>query len=72
MGTGRRDPSERAGTLILRVWLEEAADPALRIRLVGRLDLDKDDQYTAAVASIDEALSCVRDWLERFAAADGG
>lgn len=56
----------------MRVWLEESADPKLRIRMVGRLDLEGDDQVTAAAADIDEMLSYIRDWLERFAGPERG
>ncbi|MGH3270801.1 MAG: hypothetical protein ACRDN1_17370 [Trebonia sp.] len=69
MWTGPPDPAARAGTLILRVWVEDPADPKLRIRLVGQLNLDVDDQESAAAASVEEALAYVRDWLERFGAA---
>jgi hypothetical protein len=62
-----RDPPERAGALIIRVWLEEAGDPKLRIRMVGQLDLAADDRVTAVTADIDEMLTYIRDWLERFA-----
>lgn len=56
------------GALLLRVWLEDSGVPELRIRLVGRLDLDGQDDDSVAVASIDETLAYVRSWLERFAA----
>ncbi len=69
MFTGpQHDPRGREGVLILRVWLEDPGDPKLRIRIVGRLDLDLDDQDTAAAATVEETLAYVRDWLERFAA----
>jgi hypothetical protein len=35
--------------------------------MVGRLDLEADDQVTAVAADIDEMLAYIRDWLERFA-----
>lgn len=66
VSTNPRDPPGRAGALILRVWLEESGDPKLRIRMVGQLDLETDDQVTAVAADIDEMLACIRDWLERF------
>lgn len=64
---------ERAGALILRVWLESSSeassdDPQLRIRMIGRLDLDRDTQDTGSASTVAEALAYVRDWLERFAA----
>ncbi len=72
---------ERAGALILRVWLEGSSeasseassegssdDPQLRIRMIGRLDLDRDTQDIGSASTVAEALAYVRDWLERFAA----
>lgn len=67
MATGPRDPPEKAGALIIRIWLEESGDPKLRIRMIGRLDLEADDQVTAVAADIGEMLAHIRDWLERFA-----
>jgi hypothetical protein len=67
MSTRPRDHPERAGALIIRVWLEEFGDPRLRIRMIGRLDLEADDHVTAVAADIDEMLAHIRDWLERFA-----
>jgi hypothetical protein len=80
MATGPRDPPEnppdkspaKAGALIVRVWLEESGDPKLRIRMVGRLDLEADGHVTAAAADIDEMLAHIRGWLERFANPDQG
>jgi len=67
MSTGPGDHPARAGALLLRVWLEDSGDPGLRIRLVGRLNLDGHDDDSVAVTSIDETLAYVRAWLERFA-----
>ena len=72
MGTGPGNPPARAGALLLRVWLEDSGHPELRIRLVGRLNLDAHDDDSVAVASIDETVAYVRAWLERFAAAGRG
>lgn len=64
----RRDVRGRAGVLILRVWLEDRDDPELRVRMVGRPDLEGEDVDTSAAATVEETLAYVRDWLERFAA----
>jgi len=57
----------RAGALILRVWLEGGSDdPQLRVRMIGRPDLDWDAQDTEAASTIEETLAYVRIWLERF------
>lgn len=70
MSTGPNGPPRKAGALIIRLWLEESGDPKLRIRMVGRLDLEVDEQVTAAAADIDEVLDQIRGWLERFAGPD--
>ena len=72
MGTGPGNPPARAGALLLRVWLEDSGDPELRIRLVGRLNLEAHDHDSVAATSIDETLAYVRSWLERFTAGQGG
>jgi hypothetical protein len=63
----RHGAQGQAGVLILRVWLEGSAnDPQMRIRMLGRPDLNLDTQDTMAAATIGEALAYVHDWLERF------
>lgn len=62
----RYGDSGRAGALILRVWLEgSGGDPQLRVRMIGRPDLDG-AQDTQAASTIEETLAYVRTWLERF------
>jgi hypothetical protein len=62
-----REP-ERAGVLILRVWVEgSGGDQQLRIRIIGRPDLERDAQDTASASTIEATLAYVRDWLELFA-----
>jgi hypothetical protein len=59
----------RAGVLILRVWLEvSGGDRRLRVRMVGRPDLDREVQDTASASTTEETVAYVRAWLERFAA----
>jgi hypothetical protein len=51
----------------MRVWLEgSSADPQLRVRMIGRPDLDWDAQDTGSASTIEETVAYVRDWLERF------
>jgi hypothetical protein len=67
----RHSGSERAGVLILRVWLEgSSGDPQLRVRILGQPDLDRHAQDTGSASTIGETLAYVRDWLERFTASD--
>ena len=54
--------------LILRVWFEDSrADPQLRIRMIGRADLDQNAQDSKSASTTEEALAYVRDWLDAFA-----
>lgn len=65
----RHSGHERAGALILRVWLEGGSGaPQLRVRMLGQPDLDRDGRDTGSASTIEETLAYVRDWLERFAA----
>ena len=65
LSAARPGGPDRAGVLILRVWLEDGG--ALRVRIVGRPDLAADDLDTAAASTTEETLAYVRAWLERFA-----
>jgi hypothetical protein len=68
LSAARHSESSRAGVLILRVWVEgSASDQQLRIRMVGRPDLERDAQDTASASTIEATLAYVRDWLEHFA-----
>ena len=68
LSAARHSESSRAGVLILRVWVEgSGSDQQLRIRIVGRPDLERDAQDTASASTIEATLAYVRDWLELFA-----
>lgn len=68
LSAARHIEPSRAGVLILRVWVEgSGSDQQLRIRMVGRPDLGRDNQDTAAASTIEATLAYVRDWLELFA-----
>jgi hypothetical protein len=69
LSAARHTEPGRAGVLLLRVWLE--ASGALRIRMIGRIDVEADDFDAASAATTEEALAYVRAWLERFAASGG-
>ena len=63
----RRSGQGKAGVLILRVWFEGSrADPQLRIRMIGRADLDQSTQDSVPASTTGEALAYVRDWLDAF------
>jgi hypothetical protein len=60
-----REPSaERAGTLILRAWVETRHDRHLRIRVLSVIE--DQGQTLGVVASLDELWIIVRIWLENL------
>jgi hypothetical protein len=63
---------ERTGVLVVRIWIEAPFRPgeSLRARITSREDVDADDTDTAAAASVDQVVEIVRDWLDRFVAAE--
>jgi hypothetical protein len=58
-------PPERTGVLVLRAWLEDEP-PRLRIRITRVPDVSVRAQDSLAAASIEEACTVVRRWLEAF------
>jgi hypothetical protein len=52
-------------SLVLRVWLEPGAQSPVRVRVIERTP-DGQERSVLATASIDEACSTVRSWLETF------
>ena len=57
---------ERAGVLIIRVWIEPGADDQLRARLTESRDLASRDQTTHAAGTVEEIVERVRSWAEDF------
>jgi hypothetical protein len=62
-------PSERSGTLILRVWVEDGQPDRLRARILRVTG--PDPASPIAVTSVDDVLSAVRGWLEEVVNPDG-
>ncbi|HZQ81932.1 MAG TPA: hypothetical protein VFB25_08155 [Gaiellaceae bacterium] len=60
---------ERAGVLIIRLWVEPGAEGQLRARLTQSRDLASRDQTTHAAGSVDEIVDHVRAWAEDFSEA---
>jgi hypothetical protein len=65
----RGSPAERTGVVVMRVWIEPAADPAsgLRIRITETPDIERGESVTVAVAKVADAIDVVRRFLESFA-----
>jgi hypothetical protein len=52
------------GYLLLHVWVEQGHPSPVRVRVTGVPALDD------AVASVDDAVECVREWLTDFVASN--
>jgi hypothetical protein len=61
----------RTGLLILRVWVEEDAPHAFKVRVMTRPDLFSPEVRSRAASSIDEVRWLVGEFLEEFLAGAG-
>jgi hypothetical protein len=64
---------ERAGVIVIRVWIEGGAVTGLRARITAAAGLTGEEQgsgeQTVAVAAgVEEVLTAVGDWLRAFLA----
>jgi hypothetical protein len=59
---------ERAGAIVVRVWIEPGADhlEGLRARITSSPDLSSAGQTVQVVSGREEILAAVRTWLDRF------
>lgn len=64
-------PSERTGVLVIRAWID-GEPPSLRLRITRTADVAARDEESTVTASVDEACTVVRRWLEEFAPAVTG
>jgi len=60
------EPERRVGVIVIRVWLEKRAAPALRARITRTVDLAAHDETVTVAASADEICAQVRTWLDDF------
>jgi hypothetical protein len=61
--TGHR----RTGVLVIRVWVEAAADGQIRARVTEARDLDSGEWTSAGASSVDAIVARVQEWLGDFA-----
>lgn len=59
---------ERAGVMIVRIWLESGHEQELRARLTESSDLASREQTSHSAASVEEIVAIVREWAGRFVA----
>jgi hypothetical protein len=57
---------ERAGVMIVRIWVEQGNEGRLRARLTESSDLASRQQTTHSAATVDEIVALVRGWAETF------
>jgi hypothetical protein len=55
---------ERTAVAIVRVWMEGPHRDLLRVRVTTINDIADGERRTTAAASVDEAISVVRRWLQ--------
>jgi hypothetical protein len=56
---------DRTGILVLRVWMEDAAD-GFRARVTHTLDSAGPEKALSAAASPDQIYAIIRAWVEAF------
>lgn len=62
---------ERAGVVLLRVWIENGSPDGLRVRIVAEtVPRSSESPFERVVASVEEAVEILRGWLDEFVAAD--
>jgi 5-carboxymethyl-2-hydroxymuconate isomerase len=58
---------ERAGVLVVRVWLEaDSGQP--RARIIARIDIADGRETIRTASSVDEVCALVREWMTEFLA----
>lgn len=57
----------RVGVMVLRTWTEPSTG-SLRVRVTQTHDIEARDDRSEVVATFEEVLSLVREWLETFEA----
>jgi hypothetical protein len=60
------EPEPLVGVIVVRVWLEQRASPALRARLTRTTDLAAGERTVSAAAGADDICDQVRAWLNDF------
>jgi hypothetical protein len=63
-------PTERTGVFVARAWLEEEPEVRLRVRIMHSAALGTGEQQVRIVATPDEVVAAVREWLDAFVRGD--
>jgi len=59
---------ERAGVIVIRVWVEDASEAGPRARITASNDLSSGEQTVAVAQGAEDILAVVRSWLDAFLA----
>jgi hypothetical protein len=59
-------PLDRAGLLIVRVWIEGDRESGMRARITRTLDLSTRDEVVTTTTSVEEIVATVHAWLDSF------
>jgi hypothetical protein len=57
--------AERTGVLLVRIWTESTTG-SLRARITQTLDVERREQTSQAVATVEQILTTVREWIDAF------
>lgn len=57
---------QRIGVLVVRAWLEDASNLALRARITQTLDIAAQDELIIVASSTEDVCDAVRAWLDAF------
>jgi hypothetical protein len=58
---------ERTGVMVIRLWLETAAENALRARVIVVPDVESREAEDEVASSVDEIVEIVRQFASSFA-----
>jgi hypothetical protein len=61
-----KQPVERVGVLVIRIWMEHDSGSSLRARITRTLDISARDDVVTAATTDDEICAEVRAWLRAF------
>ena len=61
--------AERAGLLVIRVWLETSGRDSLLARITRTIDLDDREEVSTVASTPEDVVRAVTEWLDAFLAA---
>lgn len=62
-------PDEVFGIAVIRAWIERGPPPVLKVRVTTAPDMRTASRTVGVTSNVDDAITFIRDWLERMVAA---